>query len=68
MNGAGGGEERPEELQERIRKLAYAMWEAGGCQHGRALEYWLEAERQILASIRAESQPPAKDEQPAAKR
>ncbi len=40
--------ERPEIIQERIRNLAYFMWEAGGRQHGRALEYWLEAERAFL--------------------
>jgi hypothetical protein len=45
----------PEEIKERIRKLAYFMWEAGGCQHGRALEYWLEAERRILATLKAEA-------------
>lgn len=40
--------ERPEITQERIRDLAYFMWEAGGRQHGRALEYWLQAERVLL--------------------
>lgn len=40
--------ERPEIIQERIRDLAYFMWEAGGRQHGRALEYWLQAERVFL--------------------
>jgi hypothetical protein len=48
----------PEDIKERIRKLAYLMWEAGGCQHGRALEYWLEAERRILATLAAEAAQP----------
>lgn len=35
-------------LEEQIRELAYLLWEAEGRQHGRSLEHWLEAERQIL--------------------
>lgn len=37
-----------ERLEEQIRELAYLLWEAGGRQHDRSLEHWLEAERQIL--------------------
>jgi hypothetical protein len=48
----------PEDLQARIRQLAYAMWEAGGRQHGRALEYWLEAERRLLTMESDDIPPP----------
>lgn len=69
--------ERPETLQQRIRDLAYFMWEAGGRQHGRALEYWLEAERVVLTfqhedtptasakpaqTLKKDAPPPGKDE------
>lgn len=66
MNGDRPEPPHPEDLQERIRKLAYAMWEAGGHQHGRALEYWLDAERRLL-SMRDEGKEGAKtgpDEEP----
>jgi hypothetical protein len=46
------GENKPrlsEEAQLRIRETAYLMWEAAGCQHGRSLEYWLAAERELIA-------------------
>lgn len=49
MNDGKKQSDRPETIQERIRDLAYFMWEAGGRQHGRALEYWLEAERVFLS-------------------
>ena len=28
-------------IQDRIRELAYLMWEAAGRQHGMAMEYWV---------------------------
>ncbi len=42
---------QPEETHERIRELAYLLWEAGGRRHGHALEYWLVAEREVLTSL-----------------
>lgn len=39
-----------EELQRKIRKVAYLMWEAAGSQHGRALEFWLAAESELLST------------------
>jgi hypothetical protein len=33
---------------EKVRETAYYMWEAAGRQYGDALEFWLEAERQVL--------------------
>jgi dsDNA-binding SOS-regulon protein len=41
---------RQHELQLRIRKTAYLLWEAAGGHHGRSLEFWLAAEREVLAS------------------
>lgn len=43
-----------EELQRRIREVAYLMWEAAGWQHGRALEFWLAAEREVLRRFASE--------------
>ncbi len=42
-----------EEIQSRIRALAYLLWEAAGRQQGMALEYWLEAEREVLHTMQA---------------
>jgi hypothetical protein len=33
---------------ESIARLAYALWEARGCQGGSAEQDWFEAERQLL--------------------
>lgn len=38
-------------IRERIEKRAYAKWCAAGFPPGRDLEYWLEAEQEILESI-----------------
>jgi len=35
--------------QERIGLAAYYLWEKGGCQSGREVEYWLRAEKQLQA-------------------
>ena len=48
------GENKPrrsDEAQLRIRETAYLMWEAAGRQHGRSLEYWLAAERELIAFL-----------------
>lgn len=34
--------------EERIRELAYELWMRHGSIHGRADEYWYQAEREIL--------------------
>ena len=39
---------RDVKLLTRIRTLAYEIWEEEGRPEGRALEHWLEAEREIL--------------------
>ncbi|TVR99745.1 MAG: DUF2934 domain-containing protein, partial [Rhodospirillales bacterium] len=40
-----------ETTQERIRELAYLMWESAGRQQGMAVEYWLAAEREVVATL-----------------
>jgi hypothetical protein len=32
---------------QRIQERAYALWLEEGCQHGRAHEHWLRAEREL---------------------
>jgi hypothetical protein len=41
---------RDPEVIARIQQRAYGLFVAGGCEHGHALEHWLEAERQITGS------------------
>ena len=36
------------ELRRRIEEHAYALWEADGRPDGRAIDYWLQAEREIV--------------------
>ncbi len=49
----------PAAYMERIRVAAYHMWEAAGHQYGRTFDFWLEAEKQTLATLaRAAAQPP----------
>ena len=38
------------QLMARIQQRAYQLYEAGGCEQGRELEHWLEAERQIAGT------------------
>ncbi len=40
-----GSQELTEEI---IRKRAYELFEAHGCQHGHDVEHWLEAEAEVL--------------------
>ena len=42
-----------QEIQDRIRELAHSMWEWAGRQQDAALEYWVAAEKEVLASLRA---------------
>jgi hypothetical protein len=41
------------DVQERVRNLAYLMWESAGRQQNMALQYWLNAEREIFSSMQA---------------
>jgi hypothetical protein len=36
------------ELRRRIEERAYLLWESNGRPEGRALDYWLQAEREIV--------------------
>jgi hypothetical protein len=50
--GAFGKEPQPEESRmERIAKRAHEIYEARGGQHGKAMEDWLRAEREIDEEI-----------------
>ena len=42
-----------QEIQDRIRELAHSMWEWAGRQQDMALHYWVAAEKEVLATIRA---------------
>ncbi len=42
-------DDRPERLQEEIRRRAYQIWEERGRSDGEALHDWLRAEREILS-------------------
>jgi hypothetical protein len=41
-------------LEQRVRERAYEIWNTSGREDGRADEHWLSAEREILATLRAE--------------
>ena len=48
VTGVGAGSE---DRQETISRRAYELWHQDGCPEGRALDYWLAAERELhLAS------------------
>jgi hypothetical protein len=38
-----------DESSNRIRELAYEIWQEQGCPDGQAEEHWLAAEREILS-------------------
>ncbi len=41
------------DIQDRVREVAYLMWESAGRQHGMALEYWLAAERDVISTMQS---------------
>jgi hypothetical protein len=43
------------DIQDRVREVAYLMWESAGRQHGMALEYWLSAEREVITTMQVAS-------------
>jgi Protein of unknown function (DUF2934) len=45
--------EMTQDLQTRIRELAYLMWESAGRQQSMAMEYWLKAESEVLSTLQA---------------
>ena len=46
-NGTGETDRGPDS---RTAQLAYRLWQENGCVEGRALDYWLEAERRLRAA------------------
>ncbi|MCL2673394.1 MAG: DUF2934 domain-containing protein [Alphaproteobacteria bacterium] len=50
--------------EDKVRMLAYSMWEADGCPMGRAEEHWMKAMEAMMAKAAAKK-PAAK--KPAAK-
>ena len=40
-------------LRARIEERAYSLWESDGRPEGRALDYWLQAEQEILDQSKA---------------
>jgi hypothetical protein len=50
---AGASSPTRESLDDEIRSLAYQLYCEGGYQGGRDLEYWLQAEQQVLAHGKA---------------
>lgn len=53
-----------QEIQDRIRELAHSMWEWAGRQQDAALEYWVAAEKEVLASLRATAEKLTPGEKP----
>ena len=49
----------PSAYLQRIRSMAYEYWEAAGRGYGQALDYWLQAERNILSAMAAGAEPNA---------
>jgi hypothetical protein len=49
----------PSAYLQRIRSMAYDYWEAAGRGYGQALDYWLQAERNILSTMAAGAEPNA---------
>lgn len=39
-----------EQTNEKIRNRAYELWQAHGCEPGRDMDFWLQAEREILGT------------------
>ncbi|MEK7764493.1 MAG: DUF2934 domain-containing protein [Nitrospirota bacterium] len=50
---AGGSSSMQESMEDEIRSLAYQLYCEGGYQNGRDVEYWLQAEKQVLVRRKA---------------
>jgi Protein of unknown function (DUF2934). len=42
-----------QDIQTRIRELAYMMWESAGRHQGMAMDYWLAAEKEVMSTFQA---------------
>jgi Protein of unknown function (DUF2934) len=45
---AGASPPTSQSMEDEIRYLAYQLYCDGGCQDGRDLEHWLEAEQRVM--------------------
>jgi len=52
-NTAGGSSATHESMEDEIRSLAYQLYCEGGYQNGRDVEYWLQAEKQVMVCRKA---------------
>lgn len=43
--------EMTQDIQKRINEVAYMMWESAGRHQGMAMDFWLEAEREVLTTM-----------------
>jgi hypothetical protein len=50
---AGESSSTHESMEDEIRSLAYQLYCEGGYQNGRDVEYWLQAEKQVLVRRKA---------------
>jgi hypothetical protein len=53
LKAAGGSSTTHESMEDEIRNLAYQLYCEGGYQNGRDIEYWLQAEKQVLVRRKA---------------
>jgi hypothetical protein len=53
-----------QDTQDRIRELAHSMWEWAGRQQDMALHYWVAAEKEVLATLRAAADKLMPEEKP----
>jgi hypothetical protein len=40
------------QVLEHIRKRAYELWEASGCQEGNDMANWIQAEQEVRAGLK----------------
>jgi hypothetical protein len=57
-----------QDLEQQIRERAYHLWMADGCRDGEAEQYWLTAERDVLAEFAATTAPVEKAPKPRSRR
>ncbi len=51
-----GADAMTNDIEERIREVAYMMWESAGRQYGMAVDYWLQAEQEVMRTVTAATQ------------
>ncbi len=54
ITGVGAAEPTGDERQERIASRAHELWREAGCPEGVALDFWLQAERDVDTAERGE--------------